>query len=503
MGKYLYWLSLFIFVTPLTGQNFNRPVPPIFYPYEFISHTVIPGYYLTVPSKQSLTLESPSFCSIPITIIDSNGYVVWYFDNQMVNADFKYYSEHQLFSFTNAVNKNLTMYYILDVNLSIVDSITNTPNLKPEGHDFQILLNGNYLVSAEKDTIMNLSNYVLDSIVGGVNTSVESYVIQEFDSNKKLVFEWSSMDHIAPTEGYSDNYGYNEKAFDYAHGNAIEEDLDGNFLVSMRNLNAIYKIDHHTGNVIWKLGGRSSDFTFINDLGFSGQHDIRRLPSGKISLFDNGNCAELPKRSRGIEYELDTIKWTATRTWQYVHRPSFYARAMGNHQVVNNDYHLINYGNCYRPNPSIVLIDSLGNLFTEINFTDSVFSYRSFYYDSIPFNFKRPQINCINDGPNIVLSAPAGYSKYIWSTGETSQSIRINTIDTFQVWVNYGIGMLGSEPFIISEMKNLGIDLVKQEEPEFILYYNLLGIETKTPVTGNMYFATTNDNGKRFLIIRK
>jgi hypothetical protein len=129
--------------------------------------------------------------------------------------------------------------------------------------------------------------------------------------------------------------------------------------------------------------------------------------------------------------------------------------------VVNNDYHLINYGNCYRPNPSIVLIDSLGNLFTEINFTDSVFSYRSFYYDSIPFNFKRPQINCINDGPNIVLSAPAGYSKYIWSTGETSQSIRINTIDTFQVWVNYGIGMLGSEPFIISEMKNLGIDLVK------------------------------------------
>lgn len=490
------------------SQNFNRPVPPTLYPYEFTINSNTPGYYLTVPAKQGLTPANPNFLSTPQTILDGNGYVVWYYDNQMVNADFKYYPEHSLFSYTNAVGPALTMYYILDMDLNIIDSITNTPNYQPEGHEFQILSNGNYIFAAEKDTVMDLSAYTFDGITGGVNTTVESFVLQEFDPSHNLVFEWSSIDHIFPTEGYPQNYGYNVNAFDYAHGNAIEEDTDGNLLVSFRNLNAVYKIDHTTGDVIWILGGLSSDFTFPNDIGFSGQHDIRRLPNGDVSLFDNANCAPFPRKSRGVQYTLDTVNWTATRSWQYIHTPSFFARAMGSHQVDPNNKHLINYGNNYRPNPSFLLTDANGNILTEMNFRDSVMSYRSFYYDDIPFTFQRPQISCNNTGSQIELSAPIGHTNYVWSTGETSSTIVVNTTDTFQVWVDHGMGMLGSEPFIVTDIQNNCLSGLNPENEnnaptKLIAYYDLLGREVKDPIEGNLYIARYSNGANQIIYTGK
>jgi hypothetical protein len=44
------------------------------------------------------------------------------------------------------------------------------------------------------------------------------------------------------------------------HINSIELDADGNFFISARNTWGIYKIDRGSGEVIWRLGGKRSDF---------------------------------------------------------------------------------------------------------------------------------------------------------------------------------------------------------------------------------------------------
>ena len=77
------------------------------------------------------------------------------------------------------------------------------------------------------------------------------------------------------------------------HANAIERDVDDNLILSMRAANLAVKIDHTTGNVIWKLGGNASDFAFTNDAGFTGQQDVRVLDNGNLSIFDNNFPNEL------------------------------------------------------------------------------------------------------------------------------------------------------------------------------------------------------------------
>ena len=69
---------------------------------------------------------------------------------------------------------------------------------------------------------------------------------------------------------------------DYAHGNAIEVDGDGNLILSSRHFSEVTKINRLSGEIMWRWGGKNNQFTFIGDsTGFSYQHTIRRLPAGR------------------------------------------------------------------------------------------------------------------------------------------------------------------------------------------------------------------------------
>ena len=83
----------------------------------------------------------------------------------------------------------------------------------------------------------------------------------------------------------------------------MDKTPDGNFLLSSRHTNTIYHISRETGNVIWRLGGKMSDFEFDEGAEFSHQHHIRyrggdethmlvtMLDNAKVSRIDWGNDA--------------------------------------------------------------------------------------------------------------------------------------------------------------------------------------------------------------------
>ena len=87
--------------------------------------------------------------------------------------------------------------------------------------------------------------------------------IQEVDiKTGRVLFEWHSIDHVAARRVVlPPARRIPGRIFDYFHVNSIEIDHDGNLLVSARNTHTIYKISRRTGKILWRLGGKRSDFT--------------------------------------------------------------------------------------------------------------------------------------------------------------------------------------------------------------------------------------------------
>jgi hypothetical protein len=154
-------------------------------------------------------------------------------------------------------------------------------------------------------------------------------------------FRWKSWPHFS-----IDDQIEMDRAADLDHANAIAIDPgDGNYIVSLRNLDALVKVDYQSGNVIWQLGGKQNQFTFVGDPlgGFQGQHSVRVLPNGNLLIYDNG-LHHTPPESRAVEYALDLSAMTATFVWQFRHTPPLVTQFVGSVERLESGNTLVAFG---------------------------------------------------------------------------------------------------------------------------------------------------------------
>jgi Arylsulfotransferase (ASST) len=117
-------------------------------------------------------------------------------------------------------------------------------------------------------------------------------------------------------------------------------DADGNLLVSARNTWAVYKVDRRSGRVLWRLGGKCSDFVLEKGARFAWQHDARSHDGGRLlSVFDNG-----VSRSRGLVLALDEKRMRASVAREYVHDTALHAYKLGSVQLLGNGDALVGWG---------------------------------------------------------------------------------------------------------------------------------------------------------------
>ncbi|MGH3001007.1 MAG: arylsulfotransferase family protein, partial [Gaiellaceae bacterium] len=115
---------------------------------------------------------------------------------------------------------------------------------------------------------------------------------------------------------------------------------DGSLLVSARNTWAVYKVARSTGAVLWRLGGKRSDFSLGKGARFAWQHDARSHEGGRVvSVFDNGAV-----RSRGLVLALDTKRMRASMLREYVHEPPLHAHKLGSVQLLGGGDVLVGWG---------------------------------------------------------------------------------------------------------------------------------------------------------------
>jgi hypothetical protein len=135
--------------------------------------------------------------------------------------------------------------------------------------------------------------------------------------------------------------------------------------------------------MIWRLGPHAlkNQFSFVDDArGFGHQHDIRRLPNGHITIFDNGNYLT-PVYSRAVEYELDEANKVATQAWEYRETPDVYGGFMGNVQRQTDGGTTIGWGGTFS-NPKLTDLHADGSKALEVAFEDPerIVSYRAFRF---------------------------------------------------------------------------------------------------------------------------
>jgi Arylsulfotransferase (ASST) len=168
---------------------------------------------------------------------------------------------------------------------------------------------------------------------------------QELDlRTHRVLFEWHSIDHVRLVESYYHLPRNRDGLYDYFHINSIDVEPSGDFLVSVRNTHTIYEISRRTGQILWRLGGKRSDFTLGPDARFAWQHDARRLPNGNLSLFDNSAGPQVRKQSRGLILHLDPARRLATVVRNFVHRPPLVSVDQGNLQLLPNGDFLAGWG---------------------------------------------------------------------------------------------------------------------------------------------------------------
>ncbi|MBK9732950.1 MAG: aryl-sulfate sulfotransferase [Chitinophagaceae bacterium] len=332
-------------------------------------------------SQQELDEEDTN--SFP-TIIENDGTLVWARDEGKDGHDFKINPSGYLSYYSYAYS----WWKILDSNYNEIDSVHcgNGYDDETNGHDFQMYADGHYYVPAFNDLTIDMTAYG-----GQPDALVKGYILQELDQNKDVIFQWRSWDHFLFTDANQWTPLTNSKV-DYVHGNACSRDLDGNVIISCRNMDEVTKINRQTGDIIWRMGGENNQFTFVDDnipQHFSQQHDARRIANGNITLFNNGNKLP-PEISSAKEYQLDEVNKIATLVWYYEHPDvppnHVFGRASGNAQRLPNGNTMISWGTIYwnKDIPSMTEVDSNKNIVWEMTFdTAGQKSYRTYKFEWI------------------------------------------------------------------------------------------------------------------------
>src|SRR5205085_11832422 len=145
-------------------------------------------------------------------------------------------------------------------------------------HEFRLTPQGTALVTCTPQAV----SVDLSSVGGPRSGQVFESIVQEIDvQSGRVLLEWQSLKHISVAESYLPV----GNPYDYLHLNSIDVMPDGNLLVSARHTCALYKLDRRTGRVIWRLGGKRSDFAIGRGAQFFWQHHAQSLGPGTISLF--------------------------------------------------------------------------------------------------------------------------------------------------------------------------------------------------------------------------
>lgn len=419
-----------------------QPYQPFF---KFYNKKHLNGYYFLVPYKMDKSINP-----FTLLILNKNGEPLFY---KTVNhsSDFKIQPNGSITYFSN--NK----HFVLNYQFEIIDSVACVGGAETDSHDFIILPNGHYILIGRETVEADYSNqfYFMKQHKPGSNHAKVKYgIIQELDKDKKLVYQWSTKNLFKPQDADL-FYLKDTQNIDLTHFNSIDVDDEGNYIVSARYFNEVFKVNKLDSSIMWHMGGKRNEIKVLNDtIPFYGQHDARIIAPYTISIFDNGYTFDSLRHSvRALEYKINDKNKTALLNWEYIYPARLISEANGNVQQLPNNHVLISYGKIEfgTPNLTFEIINKKSKkAVLQAYFTDTMGTYRTFYYKKLPFKIPTEKLLAKNNNGIYTISTPKKYATYIWSDGSKEETLTTNKKGTYFVYLSVdGISFFRSKKIIL------------------------------------------------------
>lgn len=353
LGQFGAWPTESYRSSPVIGPSLN-----------FLQHSTFcdDGLY-TVLAPSGRTVRTPG----PM-IIDQEGHLVWtkqYGRTENVNVygykDASYLTFCVGDDFVAGYGDASTCYMVrvcvrpcaditdnhqLDSSYEEVYKIRSANGLAVDLHDFHITRDGTALV-----TVSDPVPFDLTPVAGSADGWIFDGTFQEIDiETGSLLFQWQASKHFNITDKYpgpEDVGGTQEQPWDFFHITSVDKDSAGNFLVASSYLNALVYIDGHSGDVLWTLGGKNSDFDDLSDnqaTSFTKPSNARFVDGSptSVTLFDASPI------SRGVHLTLSTNPdddtKTASLTSQYLNPQTLSPASGGSTQILPSSNVLVSYG---------------------------------------------------------------------------------------------------------------------------------------------------------------
>jgi outer membrane protein assembly factor BamB len=291
--------------------------------------------------------ESPGIAYI----VDYKGRIKWY---QMVDG-----TGYKVVNFTKDTsvigilgkNDEPTSYgsEILEVNMfgdTVLYLKKGQGDLKYSIHHEILKRNKNEVVTLYVDQrIMDLS-----SVGGTTRDTINGDGILILDHNGKKLWQWSVFDVTDPLKDLQ--IIMTKK--DWMHANSLNYDKDSNYIISFYNTGQIWKLDSHTGKIMWKYG-KGGTIAMPAEAAFSQSHAVHINPFGSMMFFDNG---VEKKQSEVFAVKLDETTQSAKINMHFKLPVEVYNDRMGSAYMVGDSTVLC----CCSKKHMTVLVNKKGEL---------------------------------------------------------------------------------------------------------------------------------------------
>ncbi|PWY96095.1 hypothetical protein BO94DRAFT_562612 [Aspergillus sclerotioniger CBS 115572] len=317
-----------------------------------------PGYWFVAPYWY-FEPDAPDGkyvpCQVGPHIYDGNGTLIWtgscLHHNRNIfdfRATHQWYDEGTRLSFImqqSYVNDGSLLSkgagYVLNDRYEVETEMLVTNDLEQfDLHEFNILPGGQTALAAA----LRIRDMSLTELGRPMESSrVASGGFVEIDlATGNVLFDWDSReriplhesDHVMPWSPAEGGGG-----LDYIHVNAVDKNTNGDYLMSARYTSTIYLISGQDGRILWRLGGKYSDF--VMDFTFSKQHNARFVSVNEthtVLSFLNNAADDFTNQetvSSAMIVQLDTVHRTATVLQRITRPDGGLSRMRGNFQLLD------------------------------------------------------------------------------------------------------------------------------------------------------------------------
>jgi hypothetical protein len=305
---------------------------------------------------------------------------------------------------------------IADTTFKTIKTVSAANGLTMDLHEFTITSTGAGLATAYHETTADLT-----ALMGAKQGRIATCHAQVLDlATGKATFDWNSLQHVAPAESYQRAPRVAKNLYDYFHMNSLQMLDDGSLLISARNTWTVYRVNGKTGEVIWRMGGKKSDFAIEPAAAWAWQHHATMWNPTTMTVFDNSSTKNAP--SRGLLLSVDESAMTVKLSQEFKAPTGFYAGTLGSVQLMSNGNVFVGWGT----QPYFTEFASSGKQLLFGQLPLGTRSYRAFLVDVVGAPAEKPAIVA-------KAYAAGGYQVYVsWNGATEIDSWRIDAGPTAQ-----------------------------------------------------------------------